>query len=114
MIRHIVMWRVGGDTPDEKLAARQLVKQSFEQLRGRIPGMRHLEVGIDSSAVDYACDVVLVTEFASQEALDAYASHPEHLRVRQALGNIRTARYQVDYAVTEPAARTSEDCHANA
>jgi Stress responsive A/B Barrel Domain len=99
MIRHIVMWRVSGETPEENLASRQLVKHSFEGLRGRIPGMIHLEVGVDSSAVDYACDVVLVTDFESQHALDAYASHPEHLRVRQQLSDIRTARFQVDYPV---------------
>ncbi|WP_158938753.1 Dabb family protein [Burkholderia sp. S171] len=99
MIRHIVMWRVSGETREENLASRQLVKRSFEGLRGLIPGMHHLEIGMDSSATEYACDVVLVTDFESQDALDAYASHPEHLRVRQQLGCIRTARFQVDYPV---------------
>ena len=36
--------------------------------------------------------------FESQAALDAYAVHPEHLRVKRELLDIRTARYQVDYA----------------
>jgi hypothetical protein len=106
MIRHIVMWRVSGETPEENRASREFVKQCFEGLRGRIPGMSHLEVGIDSSAVDYACDVVLVTEFESQQALDAYASHPDHLRVRQQLGNIRTQRFQVDYPIEASAQST--------
>ncbi|MDR6448796.1 Dabb family protein [Paraburkholderia sp. 22099] len=97
MIRHIVMWRVRGDTPAERLAASNRVKTGFEGLRGRIPGMSHLEVGLDHSRVDYACDAVLVTEFDSQEALEAYALHPEHLRVRNELGDLRTARFQVDY-----------------
>jgi hypothetical protein len=97
MIRHIVMWRVRGDTPAEREAASMLVKRSFEGLRGLIPGMRHLEVGLDYSKVDYACDVVLVTEFDTREALEAYASNAEHLRVRNELGAIRTARFQVDY-----------------
>jgi quinol monooxygenase YgiN len=99
MIRHIVMWQLRGDTPHERQEARRFVKESFEGLRGRIPGMRKLEVGLDSSAVDYACDVVLVTEFDSQAALDAYATHPEHLRVREQLGDIRTGRFQVDYLI---------------
>jgi Stress responsive A/B Barrel Domain len=97
MIRHIVMWRVRGETVEERSAGRELVKQRFESLRGRIPGMTALEVGVDISAVDYACDVVLVTDFESQEALNAYAVHPEHLRVREALGELRIARFQVDY-----------------
>ncbi|MFK4445927.1 hypothetical protein ABH944_006122 [Caballeronia udeis] len=113
MIRHIVMWRVSGGSPEENSASRLLVKRSFEGLRGCIPGMIHLEVGLDSSAVDYACDVVLVTEFESQQALDAYASHPEHLRVRQQLGSLRTARFQVDYPV-EPLALISPSEAANA
>ena len=99
MIRQIVMWRLRGETPHERQEARRLVKESFEGLRGQIPGMLKLEVGLDSSAIDYACDAVLVTEFDSQAALDAYATHPEHLRVRERLGNIRTARFQVDYRV---------------
>jgi heme-degrading monooxygenase HmoA len=97
MIKHIVMWKVRGDSPAERQAAAHLVKRSFEGLAGRIPGMISLEVGLDSSGVDYACDMVLYTEFETQEALDAYAAHPEHLRVRQELGDVRVARYQVDY-----------------
>ncbi|MFM0286993.1 Dabb family protein [Paraburkholderia megapolitana] len=102
MIRHIVMWQVRGDTAQEKRISGERVKEAFEGLRGRIPGMRHLEIGIDTSTVDYACDVVLVSDFESREALEAYANHPEHLRVRQQLGDVRTARYQVDYEVSQP------------
>jgi len=101
LIRHVVMWNVRGATRDEKLANIEKLKTSFLGLRGRIPGMLHLEIGIDTSCVDYACDVVLVSDFASQEALDAYATHPEHLRVRRELGDIRIARHQVDYPVPD-------------
>jgi hypothetical protein len=97
MIKHIVMWDVRGETPEEKREAALFLKSRFEDLSGRIPGMRRLEVGIDTSGVDYACDVVLYTEFDSQEALDAYAAHPDHLRVRQEIGDLRIARHQVDY-----------------
>lgn len=109
MIRHIVMWRVRGETPGERQEARRLVKESFEGLRGLIPGMLKLEVGLDSSAVDYACDVVLVTEFDSQAALDGYATHPEHLSVRERLGDIRTARFQVDYQLDAEADSKAQD-----
>jgi hypothetical protein len=43
-----------------------------------------------------------VSDFASQAALDGYASHPEHLRVKAEIGDIRVARHQVDYPI-EPA-----------
>lgn len=107
-VKHIVMWKVRGD--DAAMRARNLVllKAEFESLRDRIPGLLHLEVGIDESHIDYAFDVVLCTEFASREALAAYADHPEHLRVRRALGDLRIARHQVDYEVIHEAAVT--DC----
>lgn len=97
MLKHIVMWNVRGDSPEEKRKSAHLLKRCFESLIGAVPGLQHLEVGIDVSRVDYACDVVLYTEFVDQAALDAYAVHPEHLRVKKELGDMRIARHQVDY-----------------
>jgi hypothetical protein len=97
LIKHIVMWTLKGDTPAERQRNAALLADSFHSLRGRVPGLLHLEVGIDSSRVDYACDVVLYSEFATQQDLDAYASHPEHLRVKREIGDVRTSRHQVDY-----------------
>ena len=93
-IRHIVMWRLRRDTADERARARQKVKIAFEGLRGRINGLNHIEVGLDVSDVDYACDVVLVSEFTDSAALKAYATDPE-----QELGDLRIGRYQVDYLI---------------
>lgn len=98
MIKHIVMWNLRGDTPAEKADGIARLRRSFESLRGRIPGLLHLEIGVDVSRIDYACDVVLYSEFESQAALDAYGVHPEHQRVKRELADLRIARYQVDYA----------------
>lgn len=99
MIKHIVMWNVRGVTASEKAHGVDLLKRGFESLRGHIPGLLHLEVGVDASRIDYACDVVLYSEFETQAALDAYAVHPEHLRVKSELADLRTARHQVDYEI---------------
>lgn len=107
-VRHIVMWRLRGDTPQERAAARTKVKSAFEGLRGLIDGLSHIEIGADVSGVDYACDVVLVSEFTDRAALEAYAAHPEHLRVRQELADLRIARFQVDYVADENAAPFAE------
>lgn len=98
-IRHIVMWQLRGDTAEARAAARLKVKDAFEGLKGLIKGLNHIEVGLDVSDVDYACDVVLVSEFADSAALKAYATHPEHLRVREELGDLRIGRFQVDYPI---------------
>lgn len=100
MIRHIVMWDVRGETADEKRQAAEEIKRRFEALLGVIPGLLTLDIGLDTSRVSYACDVVLFSEFTDQAALDAYADHPAHLAVRDALKDMRIARHQVDYAVS--------------
>jgi hypothetical protein len=97
------MWKLAGDTPLSKQRNVERLTQSFLSLRGRIPGLLHLEIG-----VDYACDVVLYSEFESQSALDDYAIHPEHLRVKAEIGDMRIARHQVDYAVVPSDVRAKE------
>jgi hypothetical protein len=97
MIKHIVMWNLKGDTPDEKARIAAQLKRAFEGLIGKIPGLLHMEIGVDMSAVDYACDVVLYSEFDSHESLAGYTVHAEHLRVKAELGDLRIARHQVDY-----------------
>ena len=99
MIKHIVMWNLAGDTLERNRQACLLLKERFEGLAGLIPGLLKIEVGVDVSRIDYACDVVLYSEFDSHEALAAYATHPEHLRVRREQGDSRIARHQVDYVV---------------
>ena len=106
MIRHIVMWDVRGANADEKAASAAQLKAAFETLRGRIPGMAVLEIGIDTSRVAYACDVVLYSEFESAAALEGYATHPEHLRVRAELEGVRIARHQVDHEIRNPGEET--------
>lgn len=94
-IRHIVMWRVAPGPDRDAAIAR--IRTEFEGLRGQIPGMTQLEIGADISRISYACDVVLLTDFDSAEALRDYADHPAHLAARDRLEGLRIARHQVDY-----------------
>jgi hypothetical protein len=96
-IKHIVMWRVHADSEDARQSACQKIREAFESLAGKIPGLVELEVGIDSSRISYASDVVLNSTFTDQESLTGYASHPEHLRVRAELAGVRIESRQVDY-----------------
>ncbi|WP_043285751.1 Dabb family protein [Paraburkholderia oxyphila] len=107
MIKHIVMWNLKGSTPEEKRQAVVQLKTAFEGLIGKIPGLLRLEIGVDISRVDYACDVVLYSEFDSHDSLSAYAVHAEHLRVKAELGDLRIARHQVDYPSEPLAARAA-------
>ena len=80
MIKHIVMWNIRGDTPLAKAAAIDKLKCSFDELRSLIPGIVHMEIGVDSSRIDYACDVVLYS---------AYCPPPGRLRGNDELKNER-------------------------
>lgn len=82
MIKHIVMWDVLGRSNGERAGNVDRVRAAFEGLRGKIPGLIHLEVGVDTSRAGHACDIVLYSEFDTQRSLDDYADHPEHLSDR--------------------------------
>jgi diguanylate cyclase (GGDEF)-like protein/PAS domain S-box-containing protein len=101
MIRHIVLWRLAdiarGQRRDDN--ARE-VKRLLEGLRGRIPGLLRLEVGFNVVPSADAADIALDSEFESQEALDAYQSHPLHQAVMPFVRDVRTERRSVDYEIS--------------
>jgi hypothetical protein len=99
MIKHIVMWTVAGNTTAEKAESIRKVKAAFDGVVGAIPGLVSVEIGVDISGIDYSCDVVLYSEFESEDSLKQYATHPAHLKIKESLAGVRVARYQVDYAV---------------
>lgn len=99
MIRHVVMWRLlpeaAGATRAENAAK---LKRLFEALRGQVPGMLDLEAGINALDDPQAADLVLITTFADQAALDAYLRHPAHEAVAELMKQVRSERRVVDYA----------------
>lgn len=99
MIKHVVMWRVSGKTVADRKSGSTRVAAAFQTLRGRIAGLKHLEVGVGTVEGEDMCDVVLITEFESAAALDAYAVHPLHLAVREELAGVRISRHCIDFEV---------------
>ncbi|MBE6960899.1 MAG: Dabb family protein [Ruminococcaceae bacterium] len=90
MIRHIVMWKFRPGTEEEQ-------KQFLDGLRGLqgvIPELLKCEVAV---AVGDSYDAVLVSEFASLEALQSYKTDPRHQAVSALCKSIRTDRAAVDY-----------------
>ena len=91
MIRHIVMWKFRPGTETEQ-------KQFLDGLRalqGVIPQLLKSEVAVNVGEGNY--DAVLVSEFESLEALDAYKNDPRHKAVSALCKSIRTDRVAVDY-----------------
>lgn len=96
MIVHIVIWRLK-DRGNTDIAAQ--VKQTLEALNGKIPELKHLEVGIDFNKSDAAGDVVLYSTFDSKEAMAAYQAHPEHQAVLPFMASVVSERRVVDYEI---------------
>lgn len=100
MIKRLVLFRLKeAQAEDENLGNAIQIKRSLESLRGKIPGMLHLEVGIDVNRGAEASDVALYAEFENQEALELYTNHPEHQRVRPLVHAMREERRVVDYEI---------------
>jgi len=91
MIKHIVMWKL------RNKADAEIIKDKLEALMGKIPGLQHIEVGIDFSSSEQSADVVLYSELESREALQAYQAHPEHQAVIPLVKAASVSRMVVDY-----------------
>lgn len=98
MVKHIVMWKLKetaeGNGKEQNAG---IIKEKLEGLRGRIPGLISIEVGIDVNRSEMAFDVVLYSEFESLEALQGYQKNPEHLKAAGFVRAVKENRVVVDY-----------------
>ena len=74
MITHIVFFRL----KDQSAANLAATKEKLLSMDGKVPQLRHLEVGIDVIRSERSYDLALVTRFDSLEDLQAYQVHPYH------------------------------------
>lgn len=100
MIKHIVMWKLKdsaeGNTKTENAS---ILKVKLEDLKSVISGIDIIEFGIGFDLPGSSWDVVLYTEFSSQDDLDIYQSHPRHLEVGSFVKLVASERAAVDYIV---------------
>jgi hypothetical protein len=94
VIKHIVFFNLKAENKAENA---KIIKQRLEALNGKIPGLVKLEVGINCNPVDGQWDLALVSEFKNMEDLAFYAKHPEHVKVAEFIGTVKTGRACVDY-----------------
>ncbi|RQR30989.1 MULTISPECIES: Dabb family protein [unclassified Burkholderia] len=105
MIRHIVMWKLKESAEGGTRAQNALkLKEKLEGCRDLVPGILQLDVGIATPGLEATSDVVLVSDFTDQAALDAYQVHPVHQEVKKFIVAVAESRQCVDY-LSESAAR---------
>lgn len=98
MIKHIVMWKLKeeheGADKDEIM---DRVKEELEGLKSSIPEIKTMEIGRNSNELPTSFDIALYSEFESQEDLDIYKEHPEHVKVAQFIRQVTADAVVVDY-----------------
>lgn len=100
VIKHIVMWKFADEAAGADKATNLVrVREQLLALDGLVPGMLAFEPVIPVDGFEHSYDLVLYSEFESVAALQAYATHPDHVAVGQLIGQVRTERVCVDYEV---------------
>ncbi len=100
MIKHIVMWKIKeeaeGKTKKENLLE---VKKLLESLPQKIAEIQSLEVGISVDPLGSGYDLILSSTFDDLDSLEKYQQHPEHIKVSDFIGKVRSERAFIDYSV---------------
>jgi len=75
VIYHILLLEPKPETASEELLA---VLERFKALKGQIPGLVEVQVGVNRHTVNQGYTHGFVMTFESEEALKAYSPHPAH------------------------------------
>lgn len=93
MITHIVLFKL----LETKAAKAGQAREVLAGMAGKIPQLRHLEVGVDIVRSDRSYDLALVARFDSLKDLQAYQVHPAHVEVVKYMQGVRQSAVVVDY-----------------
>lgn len=93
MITHVVCFKL----KDRSKESAERTKQVFLDMKGKIPQLLELEVGVDVLRSERSYDVVLISKFASLDDLQAYQVHPVHQEVIAYMREAGDVSVSVDY-----------------
>ncbi len=93
MITHVVLFKLIDASQKNVEKARDVLLG----MKGKIPLLRHLEVGMDVLRSARSYDIALIAQFDSIDELKAYQVHPIHLDVAKYINSVKEASIAVDY-----------------
>lgn len=94
MIVHIVMFRFKDENKSSNIAE---VAKRLNALPDLISALKSMEVGVNFTDSERAFDLSLYSTFETKEDLQAYAVHPEHIKVVELIKNVALESKVVDY-----------------
>jgi len=96
MIVHIVVFKFNQQDIEANILK---VTQELNNLLEKIDVLKSMEVGVNFTDSDRAYDLSLYSTFETKEDLQAYAIHPEHLKVVALIKNVTSESKVVDYII---------------
>ncbi len=93
MITHVALFKLVHSNKETIEGA----KEALASLEGKIPQVRHFELGVDLVHSYRSYDLALITKFDSLADLEAYQNHPAHVEVVKYIQGIRKSVVTVDY-----------------
>ena len=81
MVKHIILWTLKAEySAEEKAEIKAGIKEGLEGLKGVIPGLIDIK-GVTEGLASSNADLMLDSTFECEDALKAYAVHPQHVAV---------------------------------
>lgn len=96
MIVHIVMLKFKDEDKSSNILR---VKDALDGLIGKVDELKSIEVGVNFSDEARAFDLSIYSTFESKDDLQAYAVHPEHLKVVDIIKSTTLESKVVDYTI---------------
>lgn len=96
-VRHIVTWKLSGETVADREAQAAEIVAVLEPLNGRIAGLQSLRLYRNTLNHESNWDLTLESVHDDAEALAAYAVHPEHLAAVEVVKQRTVGRACVDF-----------------
>lgn len=96
MLRHIVMWKLSGETPEEREAQAAEVVPALAGLEHSVPTVRSFSVHRDEIQDGTNWDIGIVADFDDLDGLQEYIVHPSHVAVVDVIRRNTSARAGID------------------
>ena len=94
MITHIVCFKLKNNSLEECEKAREVLLS----MRGKVPQLRGIEVGVDFLHSERSYDIILETLLDDEAALESYQNDPYHCSVvKKHMHAVRESSIAVDY-----------------
>ncbi|MGE4418474.1 MAG: Dabb family protein [Sulfurimonas sp.] len=94
MVVHIVMFKFKDESKESNIKE---VAKRLNALVALIPELKSMEAGVNFTDSERAFDFSLYSTFETKEDLNAYAIHPEHLKVVELIKSVTVESKVVDY-----------------